>query len=194
MNHQILVVEDDLIAAAHIMELLEEEGYQLLGPAVDSAAAVLLCEEANQWPDLILCDIHLRDGMKGVSLARELQQRFSCAVIFLTAYSDQRTLKAAMEANPRMYLVKPYTDAQLLVAVQMAFYQHDRDASTVNSSTLQITSREKEILQWIARGLSTRQIAQKMGVSAETIKTHRRNVLRKNNISSIPQLIYLMNQ
>lgn len=194
MNHQILVVEDDLIAAAHIMELLEEEGYELLGPAVDSSAALALCEKNNQWPDLILCDIHLRDGMKGVDLARELQQRFSCAVIFLTAYSDQRTLKAAMAANPRMYLVKPYTDAQLRVAVQMAFFQDDQHAKMNSSSVLQLTSREKEILQWIARGLSTRQIAQKIGVSAETIKTHRRNVLRKNNISSIPQLIYLMNQ
>ncbi len=194
MHNTVLIVEDEMITAANIAELLTEEGYAIIGPAKNAAEAIALCEKNDHWPDVSLCDVQLKNHVRGTELALTLRQRFASEIVFLTAYADQQTLREAFLASPVMYVVKPYTDVQLLVAVQMAFHKIFSQKKMQDSSLLQLTARETEIMQLIAKGLTTRQIAQKTGLSTETIKTHRKNALRRNSISSIPQLIFLMNQ
>lgn len=194
MNNSILIVEDDQIAAATLVELLKEEGYSIIGPAKTAAEAIALCEKSNHWPDIALCDIRLANNENGTELAQLLVQRYACEIIFLTAYADQSTLQQAFKASPVMYVVKPYNNLQLLAAVQMAFHKIFAQKKVQSNEVLQLTPREREIIQLIAKGLTTRQIAQKTGLSTETVKTHRKNALRRNSISSIPQLVFMMNQ
>jgi DNA-binding CsgD family transcriptional regulator len=95
-----------------------------------------------------------------------------------------------------MYLVKPYTDSQLVVAVQMACLRilRQTDGNTTSTPILQLTDREKEVALLAAQGLSSKQIARRLDISIETVKTHRRRMMSRNNISSFPQLVYLLNK
>jgi len=190
----ILIVEDELITAGSIAELLAEEEYIIAGIARDAPSALRICHQAAILPQVVICDINIRGAVKGTALAGQLKTLFGCEIIFLTAYSDTRTLEAAFEAAPVMYVVKPYRDTQLLVAVQMAFHKIFKKENLAGSSSLLLTEREREIAQLVAGGFSSKQIARKLNISAETVKTHRRRMLQKNNISSFPHLVYLMNK
>jgi len=93
-----------------------------------------------------------------------------------------------------MYLVKPYNDTQLLVAVQMAFHRFLQKSNTVTNQKLDLTEREKEVAMLVAKGLSSKQISRSLNISIETVKTHRRRMLQKNSISNFAQLVYIMNR
>ncbi len=188
----VLVVEDELITAESIVELLQEEEYQVVGIAADASTALEFCMDESKCPQVVICDINIKGSMQGVELAGILKQKYKCEIVFLTAYTDTSTLQAAFKADPVMYVVKPYNDRQLLVAVQMAFhkiYNQEKPALM----TLDLTEREKEVAVLVAQGLSSKQIARKLSISVETVKTHRRRMLSKNNISSFAHLVYLMN-
>lgn len=188
----VLIVEDELITAESIAELLQEEDYQLKGIAKDAATALSLCS-AGHPPDVVICDINIKGDIMGVELAGRLKKMYDCEIIFLTAYTDAKTLESAFETDPVMYVVKPYSDTQLRVAVQMAFHKLYKREKADAEKKLDLTDREKEIAQLVANGFSSKQIANRLSISIETVKTHRRRMLQKNNISSFPHLVYLMN-
>ncbi|AXY73965.1 DNA-binding response regulator [Paraflavitalea soli] len=191
---KILIVEDEGVTAASIAELLEEEEYLISGIAKDAVAALRISSQQDAAPAVLVCDINIPGNTNGVELARQLKELYQCEVIFLTAYSDTKTLQAAFHTEPVMYVVKPYTDTQLLVAVQMAFHKlYQAQQALAGRHTLQLTDREKEIALLVAQGLTSKQIARNLFISVETVKTHRRRMLSKNNISSFPHLIYLLN-
>lgn len=189
----VLIVEDELITAESISELLAEEDYNIVGIAKDANTALRLCRESEEAPQVIVCDINIKGTVKGVELAGQLKKLYGCEIIFLTAYSDTKTLESAFETDPVMYVIKPYNDTQLLVAVQMAFHKLFKKEKSVAEKQLDLTEREKEIAQLVANGFSSKQIANRLTISIETVKTHRRRMLQKNNISSFPHLVYLMN-
>lgn len=189
----IMIVEDELITAESISELLQEEDYVIAGISKEATETIRIFARAEVPPQVIICDINIKGEMKGVELAGQLKRDHGCEIIFLTAYSDSETLHAAFSIEPVMYVVKPYNDAQLLVAVQMAFHKVFQKEFGFTQNRLQLTVREKEIARLVAQGLSSKQIALRLAISIETVKTHRRRMLQKNNISSFPHLVYLMN-
>lgn len=189
----VLIIEDELITAESISELLAEEDYNVVGIAKDANTALRLCRESEEPPQVIVCDINIKGTVQGVELAGQLKKLYDCEIIFLTAYSDTKTLESAFETDPVMYVIKPYNDTQLLVAVQMAFHKLFKKEKSVAEKKLDLTEREKEIAQLVANGFSSKQIANRLTISIETVKTHRRRMLQKNNISSFPHLVYLMN-
>lgn len=189
----VLIVEDELITAESISELLAEEDYKVIGVAKDADTALRLCSEGEEPPQVIICDINIKGTVKGIELAGQLKKLYACEIIFLTAYSDAKTLQSAFETDPVMYVVKPYNDTQLLVAVQMAFHKLFKKGKFLVEKKLDLTEREREIAQLVANGFSSKQIANRLGIGIETVKTHRRRMLQKNNINSFPHLVYLMN-
>lgn len=192
-NNRVLIIEDELITAASIEELLTDEDYQVIGIAREASEALRICSQATEPPAVVVCDINIKGQVQGVELAGQLKELFHCEIIFLTAYADAKTVQAAFKTEPVMYVVKPYTDVQLLVALQMAFHKiYNQEEPAITK--LNLTAREKEIALMVAQGFSSKQIARKLVISAETVKTHRRRMLHKNNISSFPQLVYLMNK
>src|SRR3546814_17979893 len=120
-NACILIVEDELITAESIAELLAQEEYKIGGIAKDAATALNICTRAGETPQVVICDINIKGEVNGISLAQQLKKTHDCEIVFLTAYSDTKTLQEAFETGPVMYVVKHYRDTQLLVAVQMAF-------------------------------------------------------------------------
>lgn len=97
MGGKILVVEDEVITAEHIKLALKNQGYQVVDVITSGEDAINKVEE--ETVDLVLMDIHLRGKMDGVEAAEEIWRGFSIPVIFLTAYSDEKTLKRAKIAD-----------------------------------------------------------------------------------------------
>ena len=133
MEHaQILVVEDGAIVALDIQSKLRNRGYEVPAPASSGREAV---EKADALrPDLVLMDIQLEGDVDGVEAAEEIRRRFGTPVVYLTAYSDDRTLQRAKFAEPFGYLLKPFEERKLHAAIEVALHKSriDRERASLD--------------------------------------------------------------
>jgi len=119
---RILVVEDESIVAMDIKHRLESLDYQVSEIASSGEEAVEKAGKTN--PDLILMDIVLKGEMDGIDAAQIIKDRFDIPVVYLTAYSDDKTLKRAKITGPFGYIIKPFEDQELHSAIEVALYKH----------------------------------------------------------------------
>jgi diguanylate cyclase (GGDEF)-like protein/PAS domain S-box-containing protein len=124
-NERILIVEDERIIALDLQRRLERFGYPEPYLAANGDEALQLVEEHR--PDIILMDIMLSGGIDGVDAARIVKERFGIPVIFLTAYSDEKTLSRAKEAEPFGYILKPFKEKELYTTIDIALYKFKVD-------------------------------------------------------------------
>lgn len=185
---KILIVEDELIVAENIAAILEEQGYMVTGIADRAEEAMKLFKETQ--PHLVICDIHLKGKENGISVARAIFARDAVPILYLTAYADEATLTAAAASDFEAYLLKPFIPAQLLVAVKLAFDTFYQNNST-NAKPPRPGKREIEILQLIASGKNSVEIAELLHLSVHTVNTHRKNLMNKYQAQSSAELIAL---
>jgi two-component system, response regulator PdtaR len=119
---RILIVEDERIVAADLQQMLRELGYDAFAIAATGAEAVALSRQSR--PDIALMDIRIRGLLDGVETAMQLRREFNTAVIFLTAHSDDATLKRAIHAEPYGYLLKPVNAPLLKTTIELASHRH----------------------------------------------------------------------
>ncbi len=124
-NCRIMLVEDENIIAMDIRQRLETLGYQVVAQFGSGTDAI--CALADLRPDLILMDIGLKGSMDGIQTAEQIRIQFDLPVIFLTSFSDQATLERASQSEPYGYIVKPFEEHELAIAVEMALYKHGMD-------------------------------------------------------------------
>ena len=123
MNRRILVVDDEAIVAHDISECLTNLGCEIVGTALSGPDAI---EKAGRFqPDLIMMDIVLQGPMDGVEAATHIREHYDIPCVFLSAYSDPAVLARAKIASPAGYLVKPFEEAGLRSAVEIALYKVD---------------------------------------------------------------------
>lgn len=115
---RILIVEDEALIAAELEDRLQRRGFEVLGP-VDTADAAIATVEMHR-PDLVLMDIRLKGERDGIAAAGEVQSRFATPVLFLTANADTATYRRAQGTMPYGYVVKPFNERDLVVAVDTA--------------------------------------------------------------------------
>ena len=121
----ILIVEDEHIIAIDIQNSLEDLGYTIVGHADRGEDAVKKAEKLR--PDLILMDIGLKGEMDGIEAAEQIRARVKLPVIFLTAFANQSTLDRARQAEPYGYVLKPFEEHELVIAIDMALYKHSME-------------------------------------------------------------------
>ncbi len=119
----ILVVEDEALIADDLERTLKRLGYSV--PAVVAEGARAVDAASRCAPSLVLMDIKLRGAVDGVSAARSIRDRFEIPVVFLTSYSDPATLSRASAARPYGYVLKPFVERDLRVAVELALHKHE---------------------------------------------------------------------
>ena len=124
-TYRIMLVEDENIIAMDIRQRLETLGYQVV--AQFGSGTDTICALADLRPDLILMDIGLKGGMDGIQTAEQIRTQFDLPVIFLTSFSDQATLERARHSEPYGYIVKPFEEHELVIAIEMALYKHSMD-------------------------------------------------------------------
>lgn len=115
---KILIVEDEAIVALEIQYRLTSLNYEVVGIASTGEKALMLAEETK--PNLVLMDLKLKGKMNGLDTARELKNKFSISSIFITAFSDNSTLKEIYE-NGFEILQKPFTPEELQNVIETAF-------------------------------------------------------------------------
>jgi two-component system, cell cycle sensor histidine kinase and response regulator CckA len=119
---RILIVEDEIIIARELEARLTKLGYDVVGIASSGREAVELTEQ--EQPALVLMDIVLKGDMDGIEAAGEIRKRCAVPVIYLTAYTDETTLRRAKVTEPYGYIVKPFSERELIANIEMSLYKH----------------------------------------------------------------------
>lgn len=120
---RILIVEDEAIVAMEIQDRLEALGYSVAGTLARGEAVLDQIEEIV--PDLILMDIMLNGDLDGIETAEHVRTTNDLPIVFLTAYSDDKTLERAKGAAPYGYIVKPFEERDLHAAIEVALNTHE---------------------------------------------------------------------
>lgn len=123
---KILIVEDEAVTARLLRSRLEKFGYQAVGPATTGEAAVEIA--SREKPDLILMDINLAGDMDGINAAETIQSQIPAQIVYLTAHTEEDLLNRAKLTIPYAYIIRPFKDRELRVALEMALYAAKADA------------------------------------------------------------------
>ncbi|HRG20843.1 MAG TPA: response regulator transcription factor [Saprospiraceae bacterium] len=191
----ILVVEDDTIIQLDIKEVLESEGY-VVHTAINPGQALVFIKDSP--PDLILLDINLDDEITGIDIAKFMMEKhIDVPYIYLTSYTDKKTLHEVKDTIPSGYIAKPYHEGQLLSTVAIALANASRKITSIHLSldqiseklSREITEKEWAITAMLAKGMSNAQICQKMNLSVNTVKFHIKNIYDKLEVHSRSELL-----
>ncbi len=112
-----VIAEDEALIRMDMREMLEEEGYLVVGEAADGETAVQLAEQLR--PDLVIMDVKM-PGLDGISAAERITASQLAPVVILTAFSQRDLVQRASEAGAMAYLIKPFTKADLVPAIEVA--------------------------------------------------------------------------
>ncbi|KUG56175.1 transcriptional regulator [Kocuria palustris] len=121
-RRRVVVAEDDSMIRMDVVEMLSSEGYDVVGEAADGRRAVELTREHE--PDLVLMDVKM-PVLDGISAAEEIAAERIAPVVLLTAFSQKELVERAREAGAMAYVVKPYTAADLIPAIEIAVSRFD---------------------------------------------------------------------
>ena len=176
----ILIVENEPIIASDIETSLEKNEYKVADIAYTMEDALLALE--NNLPDLAILDINLAKGTEGIQIAEIIKSKYQIPFIFLTSYSDRKTLDQAKHTEPSGYLVKPFTEVNLFTTIEIALYNHAQKLKqqfpALNLTNLNknlgtpLSEREFELLQLIYNGHTNQKIAESLFISLNTVKKH----------------------
>jgi DNA-binding NtrC family response regulator len=125
MKKKILIVEDQFVEADYLRMMLTKAGYQVceIARSVPEALAIIKVEK----PELVLVDIFLKGKLTGIDLAKQLKDE-AIAFIYLSANSNEEILNSAKATEPYGFLVKPFREKDLMIALEIAFYRHEQSS------------------------------------------------------------------
>ena len=188
MKSRIFIVEDEPIIAKDLKSFLEDEGYTVVGFAMDSESA--LNKIHTQEIDLVLLDIMIEGSKSGIEVAAVIREKYDLPFIFLSSLSDDITLKKAVETSPYGYIVKPFNEKSLKTTIATALHKHKMEKELVIKSNVDsmadvpLSTKEFQILEDLVKGLTNDQIAERHFISTNTVKYHLKNIFAKLNVSS----------
>ena len=120
-SHQIMIVEDEEIVVADVRASVEKMGYGICATAASGEEAIRMAGSGR--PDLVLMDIVLKGGMDGIAAATRIKELYGIPVVYLTAFGDDELLQRAKVSEPSGYIMKPYRDRELQIAIEIAIYK-----------------------------------------------------------------------
>jgi len=194
---QVFVVDDDPLVRGSLEFLFNAAGM----PVETFASASAFLE--RPLPDGACClvlDLRLPE-VDGLSVQERLKQAgLNVPIVFLSGASDVPSTAHAMREGAVDFLVKPVDDELLLAAVRQALaraadtHQQRHEQAESAARLARLTSRERQVVDLVARGLLNKQIAYELEISEETVKVHRGRAMRKLAIDSVPTLVRLLDR
>jgi len=198
----IILADDHVVMRQGLRSLLEAESdFQVIGEAGDGNEAIRLAEEIH--PDVMVLDM-VMPGLNGVEVLQKLKEPRT-AVIILSMFETEGYVHKAMRAGAKAYVLKQATANELVHAIRevvagrrylsRALSERAIDAyvkETMNGNLdpfLALTGREREVLQKIAGGGTSKQLGRELNVSSRTIEFHRANIMRKLGLHSQQELL-----
>jgi DNA-binding NarL/FixJ family response regulator len=191
----VLLVDDHALVRRGFRRMLEdEEDISVKGEASDGEEAVRLARSLK--PDVIVMDCAL-PGVNGLAATRQiLEHDPKAAVLMLSMHSEDTWVRQALEAGARGYMLKNAVDLELVEAIRrVAAGEEVLDSQIARKGTLKgeretgLTVRELEILQLIVGGLSNKEIASQLNLSANTVAVHRANIMDALGIHKTAELV-----
>ena len=175
---KVLIIEDEPMIAEDIREHLLAADYWVDTIAYNKEEALNALETTQ--PDIALVDINLGGNMHGIDIATEIIQKYKIPFLYLTSYSGKDVLELAKPTRPMGYIVKPFTEGDLMASIEIGLYnfsQLDKPRHFTRellNAQLAITLSEKEfeVVKDIYEGRTNKQMAEKHFISLNTIKTH----------------------
>jgi DNA-binding NarL/FixJ family response regulator len=195
MKAGIFIVDDHYMVIEGIRSLLQhEKDIEWLGHATNAASCLGFLKQ--QQPDVILMDVNLPD-MSGIDLCKEVKQLYPAVLVLgLSTFNQQAIIRKMMDNGAAGYVLKNASKEELLEAITFvlkgdSYFSSEAVLSLKKSDTEQplITRREKEVLQFIAEGLTNAEISEKLFISIATVNTHRKSLLEKFEVKNTAMLI-----
>ena len=197
LHRHVFIVDDDVQTLRAFARILHVEGFE-----VDTfhSASEFLKHPPSDVPSCLVLDLKLPeiDGLQLQQLMRNA--RVDIPIIFISGYGDVPSTASAMRFGAVDFLEKPVEGARLLDAVSNAValdaVRRDRRRDSDNAKELlaQLTPRERQVCDLLARGLLNKQIADEIGASERTVKIHRGRAVQKLGIGSITDLVRLLSR
>jgi FixJ family two-component response regulator len=191
MNPIVFVVDDDLSVRQALSSLIRSVG--LCVQTFASAQEFLAFERPNATACLVL-DVRM-PGLNGLELQRELSLgERALPIIFITGHGDIPMTVRAMKAGAVDFLSKPFREQDLLDAIAHslerdgAARQQRAELAEIQARYDTLTSREREVIALVVRGMRNKQTAAELGITEVTVKVHRHNIMEKMGARSLPGL------
>jgi DNA-binding NarL/FixJ family response regulator len=191
----VLLVDDHALVRRGFRRILEDEAdIAVKGEASDGEEAVRMARQLK--PDVIIMDCAL-PGMNGLAATRKiLEHDPNAAVLMLSMHSEDTWVRQSLEAGARGYMLKNAVDLELITAIRrVAAGEEVLDPQIARRSNLKgeretgLTVRELEVLQLIVGGLSNKEIASQLNLSANTVAVHRANIMDALGIHKTAELV-----
>ncbi len=203
---RLLVVDDHALLRQALRALLDDQDpLEVIGEAINGRDAVEAAERLR--PDVVLMDM-VMPGLNGIEATRQIMKRSpSCRVLILTAYLEDERLLQALRAGAAGYVVKNSDLDELLLAIQSVHRGNTYFSAAVSQEIAVdevmiqakqpeakigydlLTSREREVLQLIAEGLSNQRIADELVISVKTVEAHKAHIMSKLHAGNRTDLI-----
>mgnify|MGYP006290321901 CR=1 FL=1 len=200
---RVIIADDHKIMREGLRSLLEEaDDIDIVAEAEDGRTAVEAAKEFR--PHLVVMDVGMPD-LNGIEATRKILDEIpNVKIIALSMHSDRQYVGGMLEAGAAGYLLKDCAFDELQQAVRTVLADQTYLSPDITDVVVknfvrgmptkapsvyaQLTPREREVLQLVAEGLSTREIADRLDVSVKTIETHRRNTMKKLDLGSVAEL------
>ena len=203
MNLRVLLADDHTLLREGLKALLEQEkGIQVVADVGDGRAAVRLAGELH--PDVVVMDVDM-PGLNGMEATRQiLARRPDARVLCLSMHGEGKFVDTMLEAGAMGYMLKSEAADMMVTAIRKVAarevylspeintdlvrrYVRKEPAGGIRTFTL-LSEREREILQLVAEGSSTKEIAARLGVTEKTVSTHREHIMTKLDLHNIADL------
>jgi DNA-binding NarL/FixJ family response regulator len=206
MKLRILVADDhDIIRRGLKQLLIAHAGWEVCGEAKTGREAVALAEQLR--PDVVVMDISM-PHLNGLEAARRIKKSLPrTEILILTLHFSDQLVRDIVEAGVRAYIMKSDADKDLVTAVEALAHHRSFFTARVADILLdgfvgqngvpdsqailrsRLTSREREIVQMLAEGKSSKEVAVALSISVKTAETHRANIMRKLELHSVSELV-----
>jgi len=203
---RILVADDHDIIRRGLKQLLTAKpGWEVVAEAKNGREAVTLAEQFK--PEIVVMDISMPE-LNGLEAARRIKKSLpKTEIVILTLHFSDQLVHDIVEAGARAYIMKSDADRDLVAAVEAlshrrsfftpraaemvlnGFRKRNAAPDTIQEFRNRLTPREREIVQLLAEGKSSKEVAVGLGISVKTAETHRANIMRKLEIHSVSELV-----
>jgi RNA polymerase sigma factor (sigma-70 family) len=190
----VFVVDDDESMRESLSSLMRSVGLRV---QVFASAQEFLAQPRPDAPACLVLDVRL-PGLSGLELQRHLQGApAGMPIIFITGHGDIPMSVRAMKAGAAEFLPKPFREEELLDAIRAALFRSEveRTASAERSDLCKrfesLSTREREVLVPVVRGMLNKQVAGVLGISEATVKVHRRRIMEKLRAHSLAEMVVM---